>query len=206
MPTRTWVWCGSLLALLIGVCLCYWAATSENTLWGRGHIYDRLEGLRKAAQADPKDPRPLDELIHSLREGGSFERTHAAIQIGRLGPAGARAVPDLIRTVQGPDLYAAPRAVQALGDIGPPARSAIPLLLKLLKTRTEVGLYSGESLGQIASPDDREVVSALERAASDQDDDDLAYRAKKGLAALEQRRSKQIEEGSEGSGDRDIPH
>ena len=83
MSKRTWVLCGYLVTLLLIAWFLYWAATSENTLWGRGAIYDRLEELQRSAKANQADPEPLDQLIRSLRKGGSFERTHAAIQIGR---------------------------------------------------------------------------------------------------------------------------
>jgi HEAT repeat protein len=174
------------VGILVLVCIWFFMTRLE-TVWGRHRIFDRLDALRERAASEPADSKALQQLIDSLNSRSSFERTHAAIQLGRLGPKGARAVGPLLKVAQGKDEFAAWPAARSLGEIGPAAKEAVPTLLRFIKEQPDssIGWGSAEAVGKIADPNDAEVLRVLEDAQ--RADDPMAASARMGLEAMRKR-------------------
>jgi hypothetical protein len=161
---------------------------SERTLWGRRRIHERLVSLRTRAATNPADEHAIAGLIESLKAGGSFERTHAAIELGKLGPQGATAVDALIKAAKGEDRYVSREAAKALGRIGPEAEAAVPTLISFVRDHplSDTGWFAAESLGKIAHPNDPTVWMVLEEASKSAHQS-MADSARYGLESLRKR-------------------
>jgi HEAT repeat protein len=167
----------------------YIAMNTDLTIWGRHRTYHRLEVLRLRAEADPKDPRPIAELIAALQSGSSFQRTSAAGELWRLGPRAASATEALTKALDD-DGYVSAQAARALGAIGPRAKSAVSKLIEVMRSqpRTGTGLSAAKSLGFIADVDDLTVIEALK--AAEKDGEESMHRdAKFALRMLEYRKA-----------------
>jgi len=124
-----------------------------------------------AVEADPKVAIPA--LTLALRDKRKEGKEAAAGALGRMGPNAVRPLLDVLK-----DANAEPqvrrKAAEALGKIGPPAKSAIPALVESLGAGAGKAAKKGpadmssirvdvvNALGEIATANDKNVVSALQ--------------------------------------------
>lgn len=127
----------------------------------------------------------IRSLISAAKSKDPVERNAA---IGYLGQVGSNAVPAvtvLIEALDSGDLFDAREAATSLGEIGSGARHAIPDLMKAVREHPneDIGWFAGESLGQIATSNDAEVVATLRQAARSADEH-MRHSANEGLKEL----------------------
>lgn len=140
---------------------------SDPDLFVRRFAADALGSI----EADPKVAIPALKL--ALRDKRKEVKEAAAGALGRMGP---NAVPALVDVLK--DTSAEPqvrrKAAESLGKIGPVAKSAIPALVESLGTGAGKAAKKGpvdnssirvdvvNALGEIATANDKNVVSALQ--------------------------------------------
>jgi HEAT repeat protein len=144
-----------------------------------------MANLRDLARNNPPDASAISSLISAAKSKDPVQRNAA---IGCLGQIGSNAVPAvniLIEALDGKDPFDAREAATSLGEIGPGARSAIPDLIKAVREHPneDIGWLAGESLGQIATSNDANVVSVLRQAANSTDEQ-MRHSANEGLKEL----------------------
>jgi HEAT repeat protein len=127
----------------------------------------QMANLRDLARNSPPDVYAIRRLISATKSNDLVERNAA---IGYLGQVGSNAVPAvgiLIEALNGPDPFDAREAATSLGEIGSGARHAIPDLMKAVQEHPseDIGWFAAESLGQICTSNDTEVVAVLTQAA-----------------------------------------
>ena len=103
-----------------------WSADGQKAL-------DRLTDGMIVAALPPDITVP--KLADALRQGGAFERAHAARTLARFGPQATDAVPALMRALDDPSPVVRGAAIAALGRIGPKAKAAVPALAGIRDAR-----------------------------------------------------------------------
>jgi HEAT repeat protein len=146
---------------------------------------ERMAIFRDRAREHPPDSKALNALILAVNSKDPFERTSAIAYLGQVGSNAAPAVKILIGALNSQDPYDAREAASALGEIGPGAMQAVPDLIKAVQNypNEDIGWFAAESLGQITTSNNLEVIGILRQAAKSSDER-MRNSANQGLAAL----------------------
>ena len=172
--------------VLVGIIIIICVVVATLFEQGRpDRINKQMSVLRDRAKAHPPDKEALDKMIKLTQSNDSFERTAAIAYLGQVGSQAAPGVDALIKALNGNDPFNARAAAISLGEIGPSARPAVPDLIKAVQDRQDqdVGWFAAESLGQIVTSNDVEVVAVLRQAVKSADER-MRHSANEGLQEL----------------------
>ena len=151
LPNYRFPICVALAALLVVVGLS--ACRKKGTITERRAVRAHLRDLADTYRKDPKNKKPLNDIIVVLHGNWSFAASSACYVLRDLGPLAAPAVPDLIKALNSGDPLLENSAPRALGAIGPAAAPAVPVLIAKLKDeKGDTAWYSADALGEIGEP------------------------------------------------------
>ena len=185
LPNYRFPICVALAALLVVVGLS--ACRKKGTATERRAVAAHLRDLADTYRKDPKNKKPLNDIIDVLHGNWSFAATYACGVLRDLGPLAAPAVPDLIKALNCGDPVVEREAPLALAAIGPAAAPAVPVLIAKLKyDYRDSAWFCADALGEIGEPA-LVAIPALEIAAQSK----WELMADSAIAALEKLRKLQ---------------